>query len=177
MAGASYDSMKHGPRSVSEAVEIPGRSSHPSAEEIADWRRAQTVQTVESRSGRRIEVESDRDGSDHVTVRGLEGQVELQVTLTESGPILRFRAAEMQLESEGRLSLKCDELDVEAARSIRQRAGGDLEQIVAGDASTLVNGGLSSKARTTEIRSMLGDVRIKANDDVKLNGERVKLNC
>jgi hypothetical protein len=172
-----YDTTTQGPRSVSESLEIKGRRTDPTAEEIAEWRRAQSRSVVEARSGRRIEVESDRDGRDHVTVRGVEGQVELEVTLTERGPVLRFRAAEMQLEAAGRLSVQCEELDVQATRGIRHETQGDLEQLVGGDAATVVSGELRSQARSTEIRSMRGDVRIRANDDVRLNGERVKLNC
>ena len=102
-------------------------------------------------AGRTLEVVSDAAGADHVTIRGGEGQVELEVTLTERGPLLRFRAAELQLESEGLLSVRCDELDVQAKRSIRQHAGGDLEQVVAGDSRAIVRGDLITQVNQEKV--------------------------
>lgn len=127
-------------------------------------------------SGRSLEVQSRGDGTDHLLVRGVDGLVELEVTLTEKGPVLHFRAAEMRLESQGKLALRGAELDLRAERGITQQAGGDFTQRIHGDAKLQVRGDLRQKARSTEIRSYLGDVRIEANDDVEVRGERVKLN-
>lgn len=127
-------------------------------------------------SGRSVEVESRGDGTDLLLVRGVDGDVELEVTLTAKGPVLHFRAAEMKLESEGRLALRAAELDLRAERGITQQAGGDFTQRIDGDAKVQVRGDLRQKARSTDIRSYLGDVRIEANDDVEVKGERVKLN-
>lgn len=38
-------------------------------------------------------------------------------------------------------------------------------------------GDIATRAREQVIEARLGDVRVKANDDVKLNGERIRLNC
>ena len=38
-------------------------------------------------------------------------------------------------------------------------------------------GDVKSAGRSQEIVADLGDVRVKANDDVRLNGERVRCNC
>jgi hypothetical protein len=126
-------------------------------------------------SGRSLEIESPGDGTDRLIVRGASGEVELDVTLTPDGPRLRFRSAELALETEGRLSMRCDELDVRARGRIYQESAG-LEQRVEGDAKVSVRGVLRQRARETEIRSVRGDVEISANDDVRLVGERVKLN-
>lgn len=126
-------------------------------------------------SGRSLEIESPGDGTDRLVVRGETGEVELDVTLTAEGPRLRFRSAELALETEGKLKVRCEELDVRARGTIYQECGG-LDQRVAGDARVSVRGELRQRALSTEIRSLRGDVDIRANDDVRLNGERVKLN-
>jgi hypothetical protein len=119
-----------------------------------------TAETLTFSSGRTVECRVV-DGRDEVIVRGIAGDVELEVLLTPSGPVLRFRAAELVLESKGRLALDCHDF------ALRTR----------GDALLDVQGDLQATARATEIESRRGDVQITANDDVKLNGERVKLNC
>lgn len=168
-ARRAYDTTTAGPLDAAEPVIIGPQASAPRLEDLAVRRPLD--------SGRRVEVESPGDGTDHVVIRSPDGEVELEVVLGEEGPRLRFRAAEIQLESQGRLGLRCEDLDVHASGRIRQVAGGGLEQKVVGDAQLSVSGDLTSEARTTRIESRRGDVRIRANDDVLLNGERVKLNC
>jgi hypothetical protein len=166
---SAYDTTTEGPLEASEPLVVRSAGASPRLEDL-DVRRPLD-------SGRRVDVESPGDGTDRVVVRNPEGEVELEVVLTESGPRLRFRAAEIELESQGRLGLRCTDLDVHASGHIRQVAGDGLEQKVVGDAQLSVSGDLSSLARSTRIESRRGDVRIRANDDVLLNGERVKLNC
>lgn len=166
---SSYDSRADGPLEVSQSLDFAASGPVPRLEEL------QVRRPLDS--GRQLDVESPGDGSDRVTVRAPDGQVELEITLTERGPVLHFRAAQLALESQGKLALRCEELDVHARGDIRQVAGGDQEQVVLGDARVSVSGDLASRARTTQIESRRGDVQIRANDDVRLNGERVKLNC
>jgi hypothetical protein len=165
-----YDSVVDGALDTSQPLELRPEPAAPPLEELRVRRPALD-------SGRTLEVEPAGDGTDRVTVRAPDGRVELEVVLTERGPVLRFRAAEIALESQGALALRCQELDVHARGGIRQVAGGDLEQVVLGDAEMHVSGDLVSTARSARLESKRGDVRIRANDDVRLNGERVKLNC
>jgi len=170
-----FDTRQSGSLSVHEPVEIGGRPSLPALEDL-EVRRDPAAERILD-SGRRIEVESRGDGTDLVTIRGVGDEVELRVTLTADGPVLHFQAARMALESAGRIAVECDEFDVRARTSIRQHSEGDLEQRALGDASLRVRGDLETEARCTEIRSRRGDVRVLANDDVRINGERVRLNC
>jgi hypothetical protein len=152
-----------------------------SAARIANERAAEAPKLEDLRvrpaldSGRSLEIESPGDGTDRLVVRGTSGEVELDVTLTADGPRLCFRSAELTLETEGKLSVRCDELDVRAQGKIYQESA-SLDQRVAGDARVSVRGELRQRALETEIRSLRGNVEIAANDDVRLVGERVKLN-
>jgi len=146
----SYDSQRDGPSTVSAPVSIP--KSRPDTDLEAK---------LELPSGRTIVCSDAEGGGELVTIRGAAGAVELEVRLTDKGPVLRFEAAAMELVTEGALRARCGSFEVEASGDIAQRAGGTLE----------------TRAHTTTITSTRGDVAIKANDDVRLNGERVKLNC
>lgn len=179
----SYDTAAHGSASFSESVtysrpettgtlrQLLGKGK-PSSESSE-----QQLSSVVLPSGRSIECQSQDNGHDAVTIRSAEGQVVLAVTLTESGPILRFDTANLQLQSQGKISVDCDEYHVRASKRIVEQTRGDRIEQVGGDATVMVQGALNTQARETEIRSTRGDVQIKANDDVRLNGERVKLNC
>jgi hypothetical protein len=112
-------------------------------------------------SGRVVECRSEGADRDAITVRGAGGAVELEVILTPAGPVLRFRAAAIELEAAGKLRLDCEDLELHARRDASVRVGGDFV----------------TEAQTTTIRSERGDVLVEANDDVVLHGERVKLNC
>lgn len=113
-------------------------------------------------SGRSIACRSGRDERDEVIFRDERGDVLLEVTLTPAGPLLRFRAAAVEMDCKGSFKVRCEDFEVHAAGHIVQEAGGDLVQSAGGDAS---------------IEARRGEARLKANDDVKLNGERVRLNC
>ena len=133
-ARPAYDTRAHGPASISESVEI----ARPAPLETLDAR-------LDLPSGRTIECADAEEGGELVTIRSPSGTVELEVRLTERGPVLRFEAASLELEAKGTIRTRCKAFEV-----------------VAEDA---------------EITATRGDVAIRANDDVRLNGERVKLNC
>jgi hypothetical protein len=118
-------------------------------------------QSVDLPSGRSIEYQGAEIGGELVTIRSPGGRVELEVLLTDAGPVLRFDAAHLELRAAGRIRAECARFEVVAANDIAQTAGGDL----------------TTRARTTTITSTRGDVHLVANDDVKLTGERIKLNC
>jgi hypothetical protein len=41
----------------------------------------------------------------------------------------------------------------------------------------VADGDLKTEARIQEIRARLGNVNVSANDDVRIDGERVMVNC
>ena len=82
---------------------------------------------------------------------------------------LRVTAAGLELEFVGGLSLKTDGDLALSARRIDLNATEGMSLTTAGD--------LKTTGRTQTIVADLGDVKLKANDDVRLNGERVLVNC
>jgi hypothetical protein len=107
-------------------------------------------------------------GEEFLRLLAPDGEVELSIHFRQSGPVLRFRrplsiVAPEELVVEGRhLTLRGREgLSLESGRDLDIRAAGDL----------------ISRARVQTLIAELGNVNVKANDDVKLNGERIKMNC
>ena len=134
-------------------------------------------QRMALRSGRVVEARAEPGGQDRVTIRGATGEVELEVRMTEHGPVLRFKAAGLELDSTGDMKVRCDNFDLKAKGSITQESGGPLKQKIGADADIRVRGEQSTKAGEIKIASKRGNVEIEANDDVQIVGERVKLNC
>ena len=99
------------------------------------------------------------------------------MVLTENGPRLRFKAADLALEADGKVQVDCNEFRVRASSGIVYETAGDKAESVGGNAVTVVQGDARTAGRTVGIQAIRGDVRVKANDDVKLTGERVLLNC
>jgi uncharacterized protein (DUF2345 family) len=97
--------------------------------------------------------------------------------MTERGPVLRFRAADLEIASPGDVRVDCDHLHLRAARGIVEETGGDLVHVAKGDAVIQAGGDLRAEARAARVEARRGDVVVEANDDVKLLGERIKLNC
>ena len=82
---------------------------------------------------------------------------------------LRVTAAGLEMEFVGGLSLRTDGDLAFSARRIDLNAAEGMSLTTAGD--------LTTTGRSQTIVADLGDVRLKANDDVKINGERVLVNC
>jgi hypothetical protein len=127
-------------------------------------------------SGRTVRAEATPEG-DRIRVESASGDVELEVTMTPTGPLLRFRAADLQLAATGEVSVDCEQFTVRAEKGITHETGGNAREVVGGDKLTKVRGTHAALARRTHIESKRGDVAIIANDDVQVVGERVKLNC
>jgi uncharacterized protein (DUF2345 family) len=89
--------------------------------------------------------------------------------VTATGPVLRFDGPSLALDARGALSISADSIAIRARQDLQLSAGGDAQVTVSGD--------LEVAAQAQTFRASAGDVQVKANDDVKLNGERVLLNC
>mgnify|MGYP001135307004 CR=1 FL=1 len=153
--------------------------------------RGRGVQIVEGRppeeisfpSGRVLTVSSEVDEEagqsegESITVRSPTGEVELSIRFTAEGPKLRFQAAELELDATDTVRVRCEEYAVHARRRILLRSEGDVRTEAEDEVVSVAGGDAVHQARTTTIRSTRGDVFIEANDDARIHGERVKLNC
>lgn len=117
--------------------------------------------------GQRLLVERGAS-EDLLTLVAPSGDIVFSIRMTPSGPVLRFESG-LRIEASGALEFAGKSLALLGEEGVSIRSGGDASIEVAGD--------LSTTARAQNIRARLGDVSVKANDDVRLAGERVRLNC
>ncbi len=139
---------------------------------------------VDSQQERSLRFASGREaivkpgpGEESLVIRGPEGGVELSVRFTADGPVLRFESAAFDLRSVREISLSCETFRVNAQKSVEIRAGEDMLQEVGGNIEMHSGGETSLEGHSLTLRSRRGDVTLWANDDVRLEGERIKLNC
>jgi hypothetical protein len=100
---------------------------------------------------------------------GSGGEAVLSLEITPAGAVLRFEGAALTIQAGRNLRLQADTVAIHATEGLAITSGGDAQIGIAGD--------LETQARIHNITANLGNVNIKANDDVKLNGERVLVNC
>jgi hypothetical protein len=110
------------------------------------------VERVALPSGRAVEVTA-HGGLERLRVVGRGGRVELTVVLTDAGPRLVFESADVEIKSVGAVTVDCERFAVNAKTEAAVRA----EEV--------------------RVEATLGDVAIRANDAVKLDGEEVLINC
>jgi hypothetical protein len=104
------------------------------------------------------------------------GQVELQVKITDQGPVLVFNHAKLALTNSGDVDLQCQNLSLKASGRLKMMSGASFEQRVSGSYNVQVRDDASMKAQSIELDAELGELALKANDDVALNGLRVLMN-
>ena len=126
-------------------------------------------------SGRRLETRPTADG-DLVELHAPDGAIELRLRVTPEGPVLEVDAAALRLRAR-EVAVDCERFALEASQGVAVRSGGELLQRAHGDATIQSRGEVRLHGESTEIRATLGELRLHANDDVRVNGERVRLNC
>ena len=110
------------------------------------------------RHGKLLQVTSEQE-HDRVVLIGKSGRIELTLEITESGAKVVVDAADLAIRAKNKVAVECDTFEV-AARQIVAKAT-QSASIEAPDAS---------------LHATEGDLSLRANDDVKINGERVLLN-
>ena len=116
----------------------------------------------------RLLVQRSPDG-DLVQFLSPDGAVTLSVSLTEKGPVLRFEGAALVLQAAGSLAIEAERLSLHGKQGVTLSTEGDLELQATGD--------LHSVARIQTVTATRGDVKLRANDDVTMVGERIRMNC
>jgi hypothetical protein len=126
------------------------------------------TQAVELSGEQRLLVCRHDDG-DRVQFIDRNGKLTLTVIVSEHGTVLRFEGASVAVQASGELSIEAERLSLHGRSGTAITSGGELTLQASGD--------LHSTARCQSVVATLGDVRLQANDDVKLSGERVRMNC
>jgi hypothetical protein len=115
----------------------------------------------------RLHLDRGRD-ADVVTLFAPDGRISFSVRVTPGGPVLCFDES-LTIETNDALELKARRVAIQGREGVSIQSGADAAIDVAGD--------LTSTASVQNLRARLGNVNLKANDDVRLRGERIRLNC
>jgi hypothetical protein len=129
----------------------------------------ESTQEIVGLTGQQRLVVQRSPAGDLVQFFSRDGVVALSVSLTEKGPVLRFEGASLVLQAAGKLAIEADELELRGRSGVTLSTDGDLALQAAGD--------LHSEARIQTVTATRGDVKLRANDDVTLVGERIRMNC
>jgi hypothetical protein len=97
-----------------------------------------------------------------------DGAVSISITITPQGVTMSLAGADLLLETTGALAVRADTLSLHGERGVSVTTGGDL--------TTRAEGNVTTEGFSQRIQARRGDIDIKANDDVFLDGERVRLN-
>jgi DNA/RNA endonuclease YhcR with UshA esterase domain len=117
----------------------------------------------------RQQLRVERGGrDDRITLVARDGRITFSLHITPEGPLLQFEHG-LTIEAGESLELAGRRVSIRGAEGVSIESGGDATVEVAGD--------LTATARIQNLRARLGNVNVKANDDVRLRGERIRLNC
>lgn len=128
---------------------------------------------VGKRSGRRVRLEPE-PGGERLVICSAEGRVELSVRLTPQGPVLTLSGARIELDTD-ELALRCRQLEIDVGEAATLRAR-SLTTRVEADHSLEIGGRSQQRAQSLALEATLGNIELRANDDVEVEGERIWLN-
>ena len=92
------------------------------------------------------------EGQEKLEIRNPDGLVEVEVTLTEQGPRVRLRSAQLEIETPESVSVKCKQFAVEASEEVKLQSQSGVQ----------IDG---------------QELRVKTSDDIHMNGAMIRLNC
>ncbi|QDV86127.1 hypothetical protein [Stieleria sp.] len=124
--------------------------------------------TLPLRHGQSIQVQTDGD-QQTLHLMSVDGKCRLEIQITEAGPVLMLGGAGLQVSVDGTLAFDAGHVAIHGRDSLSLSTDGDLSLKSAGK--------MHSSGHTQCIESQRGDVQVTANDDVRLTGERVRVNC
>jgi hypothetical protein len=118
-------------------------------------------------NGYRLEAQPGSAGQE-LRLHAPDGRICLKITLGADGPMVELASAGLSIEARGDVRVACDSFEVAARDRVTLSSGGDIE--------ARAERTLKTDAFEQFHDARLGDYRIRANDDLRLDGERIRLN-
>jgi hypothetical protein len=120
------------------------------------------------RSGYAMEV-GEQGGQEVLRLRAPDGRICLKIALSPSGPEVELWSVGLSMVSDGAVRVACDRFEVEARSGLSLTSGGAI--------TARAEGAIETEGFAQEHRARKGNVALVANDDVTLDGERIRLNA
>ena len=127
------------------------------------------------KSGYAAESLESNEG-ESILIKAPDGKICLSITLSAQGPIVEINSTSLKLAAQGDLSLECRNMQINAENQICLQSKGDMIQTAGGNLTVKTQGSIETEGFSQRIKARLGDVEVEANDDVMLDGERIRLN-
>ncbi len=108
-----------------------------------------------------LQVLPAQAGAAVLLLTAADGSPRVQITLQGDELVLDCLGGRTRLRSQGALALEAEQLSLSATQDLRLHSGGAL----------------TLEAATVQVQALRGDVCLTANDDVRLEGERVRMNA
>ncbi len=102
-------------------------------------------------SGRSVVVKVAGD-CEELEIRDAEGQVEVSVSLTADGPVVRVRSGRIELDAADTVAFRCRRFEVQTSESTDLSSAGD-------------------------VRITGRELKVRTREDIHLNGKVIRLNC
>lgn len=135
---------------------------------LCETREDRLTQTLELVAEQKLVVQRNAE-SNLLRIIGRDGKVSLAIYVTEDGPVVRLESSAIEIEAQGQLSLNAERVAIHGRKSLSLTSDGNVSLDTPED--------IHSDARSQKITARLGNVDIKANDDVTMDGERIRMNC
>ena len=109
------------------------------------------------------------DGGTVVLLVSPDGSPRVQLSFAGGELVVDCLGGTTRLRTSGVLALEAEQLTLSATQDLRLCSGGDMHLQAAGS--------LQVQADAVQVQALRGDVCVTANDDVRLEGERVRMNA
>lgn len=157
------DDTPNPPARATEAFSLPTALAAPSP------------RIVPLASGRSIEV-TEGGAEERIEIRSTRGEIMLSMRVTDQGPVLSISGISLEIAASKNLALTCETLEIKASTDAFIDVGGSLRERVGGSVRREAAGASTVKAREMTLDAFPGGMVLRANDDVAITGERVRLN-
>lgn len=129
---------------------------------------AAQAEEIELPGGRRLQLRREPEQAAIELVDG-QGRTLLTLLVGREAPVLRLVGEGLTLRVPGCLALDADRLELRGRDELAIRSGGDL--------SIGAEGEIASRALHQRLVADPGEVELRANDDVRIDGERIRMKC
>lgn len=108
-------------------------------------------------------------GQDVLRIEGGDGTLRVSVTVTPAGATVELTGGDLTIRSTGALAIDAQRLSLRSRETLTLESGADVE--------VRAEGAVRTEGHEQHHVSRRGGHTIYANDDVSIDGERIKMNC